>query len=91
MRKKLYEDLSSIKNEVQTIRKYVEPQNKIDDGIEIKTFFPNPSIQPTMISFQMNYPYWLKLEKSKEWKAFRNLLMRSQRKSNQQIRQELLN
>lgn len=88
MFKKMYADLSLIKAQLQLIKKYLEPKSKIENGIEVKTCFPNHSIRLTVISFQMNYHDWLKLEQSKEWKAFQKLLLKYQRKCNRKIQQE---
>lgn len=76
MFKKIYEELIAIRTEIQLIRKNTAPLVEEQGGIEIKTFCPNLSTQPTVISFSLAYHDWLKLEKSKEWKEFQRRLLK---------------
>lgn len=85
MLKRIYEELIAIRNEIKEIRKHVEPKGRIENGIFIRTFFPNQPIQPTAVSFELDYRDWLKLEKSKEWKDFQKLLLKYQKGYNRKF------
>ena len=82
MLKRIYEELVSIRCGINEICEYLKPLKEKDSGITIKTFLPNLSIQPTVVSFELNYHDWLKLEKSKEWKSFQKLLLECQKEYN---------
>ena len=85
MFKKIYEELMVIRNKTEEIRRLVEPKERLERGTMIKTFYPNQSIQPTIVSFELDYHDWLKLEKSKEWKDFHKLLLKYQKGHNQKF------
>lgn len=83
MLKRIYEELLVIENKSKEICQYVEPKERIENGIVIKTFFPSRSTYPTRVSFELDYHGWLKLQKSKEWKDFQKLLLKYQKRHNQ--------
>ena len=82
--KRIYEELKVIENKANEICQYVEPKERIENGIVIKTFFPIQSNRPTRVSFELDYHDWLKLQKSKEWKDFEKLFLKYQKRHNQQ-------
>ncbi|NBJ93234.1 hypothetical protein D5281_11660 [bacterium 1xD42-62] len=82
MFKKIYEELVAIRTELQLMRKDTAPIVEDLDGICIKTFCSNQSIQSTVISFSLTCHDWLKLKQSKDWKGLQQQISKYQRKYN---------
>lgn len=82
-------NISYIKNTVIAIQKNLECKD-IRKGYSVIAWTSNTPTQPAQVSFEVNYPDWLKLEKSEEWKSFLKLLRKRQNEYTQKRLQEHL-
>jgi hypothetical protein len=77
--KKIREELREIKQKIEGIESHLT-QTQEEDGITICTLYDGHSATETVVRFSLPYCDWDELEKSKEWKQFRKLIWKYQRR-----------
>ncbi len=75
------DDIAMIKMNVENIQNHLQ-RKYVKNGYSFITWSAIPPIQSVQVFFELNYRDWLKLQKSKEWKAFVKCLRKHQNKYN---------